>query len=136
MPDSWTWCRVNSQDKDIVPGFVAALAEHGLVLLDAVTSRNDLLRLALPVGIEEQQGRRRGLVRLVDVEVQAGRRELCRRGRGRLVPAWFQEPGTGSGGADATKPAPAGSTTAPDYAVTSKHNPASKCGCRTRVRSG
>lgn len=44
--DSWTWYRVNSQDEDAVTGLVAALAEHGVVLLDGVTSGDDLLRLA------------------------------------------------------------------------------------------
>jgi len=46
MLDSWTRYRVNSQDGESAAGLVAALAEHGLVLLYGVTSSDDLLRLA------------------------------------------------------------------------------------------
>jgi alpha-ketoglutarate-dependent taurine dioxygenase len=46
MRDSWTRYRVNSQDEGTTTGLVAALAEHGLVLLDGVTASDDLLRLA------------------------------------------------------------------------------------------
>ncbi len=76
MPDSWTWYRVNSQDEDMVTGLVAALAEHGLVLLDAVTSRDDLLRLARSIAtiVPHRDSDATGLTTIADIggQVRSG----------------------------------------------------------------
>lgn len=76
MLDSWTWYRVNSQDEDTVTGLVAALAEHGVVLLDGVTSREDLLRLAHSIAtiVPHRDSDAAGLTTIADIggQVRSG----------------------------------------------------------------
>jgi hypothetical protein len=47
--------------------------------------------VALPVRVDQQQGRRGHSARLINVEVQTERKELRRRGRGWLVAAWLEQ---------------------------------------------
>lgn len=69
MLDSWTWYRVNSQDREMATGLVAELAAHGLVLLDDVTSTDHLLRLAHSIAtiVPHRDSDASGLTTIADV---------------------------------------------------------------------
>jgi len=76
MLDSWRWYHANGEDGETATGLVAALAEHGLVLLDSVTDSADLLRLAQSIAtiVSHRDSDAAGLTTIADVggQVRSG----------------------------------------------------------------
>lgn len=76
MFDSWTRYCANSQDGERTTGLVAALTERGLVLLDGVTTSDDLLRLAYSIAtiVPHRDSDTSGLTTIADIggQVRSG----------------------------------------------------------------